>query len=480
MFLFDDTMDAKDNFFELFAIIKQQAATIKKQAAIIKKQAATIKKFEITINFLLAENTALKRRLGLNSSTSSKPPSSDGLRKKPTPTSLRTKTGRSSGGQKGHKGSTLKQVSNPDKIIIHRANRCHKCGLDLTDTKVSSCIKKQVFDIPQPHFFVCEHQAEIKHCCCGEKVVGKFPTHINSPVLYGENIKSFVNYFQQQQLIPVNRVSSILSDVFGIKVAESSLIKMGNDFAKHLSSWFEQNRTQILEAPVKHLDETGFRVNGKTYWLQVLSSKEGTCYAVGEKRGDIFKPKHGVVVHDGFKPYQKLENVDHALCNAHHLRELKALIEIEKEPWAAAMKRLLLEVFVDRNHPIEWVKSHYDTIINFGLRYHESQKPLKTGARGRKKRRIGHNLLMRFQKFKDDVLRFYTNLDVPFTNNLAEQDIRMMKCKQKISGSFRTFQGARVFCTIRSFISTCRKCRLNIIDAIKHVSQGKNAQMLFN
>ena len=232
---------------------------------------------------------------------------------------------------------------------------------------------------------------------------------------------------------------------------------------------------------MRHLDETGFRIGGRTEWLHAASTRTLTHYRAGTRRGDI--PRHfhdGVIVHDHHKPYYTLNNVAHALCNAHHLRELKALVEIEKEPWAKKMYRLLrtachavntavarqASVLADRQ--IRRITGLYKAIVDGGLTFHERQTPLarKPGARGRAPLRTGHNLLIRLRDFKDDVLRFLFDFRVPFTNNQAEQDIRMMKVKMKISGGFRTRNGAEVFATLRSFLSTAKKQGWNVLEAL--------------
>lgn len=214
----------------------------------------------------------------------------------------------------------------------------------------------------------------------------------------------------------------------------------------------------LKNADIKHLDETGFRVGKKTQWLHVISNSFATHYRAREKRGDLLEGLKSILVHDHWKPYFCLEDVQHALCNAHHLRELKALEEFEKEPWAFKMSRLLIIASRLKNPPILRILELYDHIVAEGLAFHEHLPPL---GKLHKKKRKGHNLLVRLRDFKDCVLLFLKRGDVPFTNNQAEQDIRMMKVKQKISGGFRTLQGAETFCLIRGFLSTCRKQSLN-------------------
>lgn len=240
--------------------------------------------------------------------------------------------------------------------------------------------------------------------------------------------------------------------------------------------------SKVKTAIVKNLDETGFRVAGKTQWLHVACTKTLTYYHVSPKRKSLIDGLSGTVVHDHWKSYYNLDGVEHALCNQHHLRELKALIEHEKEPWATEMSRLLRVALRCRHFygqdqipeaRILWLTKLYEKIIKRGLVFHEEQNPLPIkGKRGREPRRTGHNLLLRLLHYKQDVLRFLHDEAVPFTNNEAERDLRMMKCKQKISGGFRSTQGAEQFARIRGFISTLRKQGFSIINSIQSVFSG--------
>lgn len=254
-------------------------------------------------------------------------------------------------------------------------------------------------------------------------------------------------------------------------------------FSQALRPVSEAIRDRIALSKVKHLDETGFRIRGKTQWLHVQSTAKMTYYRVSAKRGDIPKTVKGILVHDHFKPYYTIGEAKHALCNAHHLRELQALIEIEKEPWAKPMQELLktaarvADRYRRKDSPLPaslrlCLEKSYEGIVAEGLRFHESQPALvrKEGTRGRCAKRIGHNLLIRLQDKKEDVLRFLTDEEVPFTNNQAEQDIRMMKVKQKISGGFRSNEGAENFATIRSVLSTARKLGWNLLDTLAQTS----------
>ena len=434
---------------------------------------------------LKQEVADLRRQLGKNSHNSSKPPSSDGLGKKPRlPSSLRGKSGKKSGGQEGHKGGTLRQTDKPDIIQQHTAHCCAHCATKLTVAMRTSTEKRQVFDMPEPRLEVTEHQASVYVCPhCGGTTKAAFPANVTSAAQYGPRLKAAAIYLNAQQLIPEERVTEIMGDLFGtLSLCPASVVAWGATKALELVSFTEHISKLLDAAPVRHLDETGFRIGGKTQWLHVISNARLTHYRASEKRGAIPRTlQSGVIVHDHFRPYYTLAGTSHALCNAHHLRELKALMEIEKEPWAEKMFRLLLlankvvhrakeagaRSLCERNK--RRILTLYDAIVTKGWVYHESLPPLarpQEGKRGKQAHRPGFNLLRRLRDFKYDVLRFLENFAVPFTNNQAEQDIRMMKVKMKISGGFRTMAGAETFAALRSILSTARKHGWNILKTL--------------
>ena len=425
---------------------------------------------------LRAENAALKqevadlrRRLGKDSSNSSKPPSSDGPAKKPRIAgSLRGVSGKPSGGQPGHRGDTLRAVAKPDKIERHEATRCAHCQAGLTAAMATRVEKRQVFEMPQPRLEVTEHQAQIYTCaCCRGVTRAAFPAAVSAHVQYGPRLRAAAIY---------------LHDLFGAALlCPASIAAWGELKAQEWALVEAHIAARVASAAVRHLDETGFRIGGKTRWLHTASTAALTYYRVSEQRGAMLATlRGGVIVHDHFKPYFTLPEVDHALCNAHHLRELKALIDIEKEPWARKMSRLLTRAARQVERAIAQgntrlaagctrrIVAIYDAILRRGLAFHEAQPPLVrcTGARGRSPKRVGHNLLERLRDHKTQVLRFVFDFAVPFTNNQAEQDIRMMKVKMKISGGFRTQAGAEIFATLRSVLSTARKQGMNILRAL--------------
>ena len=435
---------------------------------------------------LAARIEELERRLKLNSSNSSKPPSSDGLKKPKAELrtkSLRGKSGNTSGGQKGHKGETLRQTAEPDEIEDHFPDTCGQCGSILLSTAAAGYTARQVFDLPEPQPLVAvEHRA---HAClcgrCGEITKAAFPQGVAAPVQYGPRIASVATYLQCAHFLPEERLSKVMADLFNAPLATATLAAMVHKAAERFKTFSTHVCEQISQiASVKHLDETGFRVCGKTQWLHVACTPLLAFYRVSSKRGSLLTGLSGCIVHDHWKPYFTLDNVVHALCNAHHLRELQALIDIEKEDWSGQMQRLLhrahhvAQAAQNQNiavsdRLIALVGRRYDKIIAQALAFHEAQPALsrpKPGKRGRKKRRTGHNLALRLREHKEGTLRFLVDPDVPFTNNEAERDLRMMKLRQKISGGFRSQQGAEDFAILRSLITTARKQGWNIIETL--------------
>jgi len=451
---------------ELIALIAAQAAEI----AVLKARIAE-----------------LERRLGLNSSNSGKPPSSDGLNKPPRVKSLREPSDKPPGGQKGHKGETLRQVAEPDKIVDHFPPCCAACGLAVTPQMTIRHSARQVFDLPEPApLVVTEHRAHDCQCSgCGAHTRGSFPDGVNAPVQYGQRIAAFVTYLLHYQLLPEDRLAELMADLFGVRLVAATIARMSQTCAGRLQDFVEALRDLVAGAPVKHMDETGFRIGGKTQWLHIASTAALTFYRVCARRGSPLANVIGTVVHDHWKPYYTMPGVLHALCNAHHLRELKALIDIEKEDWARKMQRLLRRAAWVTNRArdrgvalkprlVERFERCYDAILAEGFAFHETQPPLAPATttaagrkhRGRIPRRTGHNLLLRLSTRKQDTLRFLNDPAVPFTNNQAERDGRMMKVKQKISGGFRCDASAADFAIIRSFISTAKKQGWDIIQAL--------------
>src|SRR5271168_125296 len=460
--------------------LRDDLEDVRRENAAIRDEDGCLRRENAELREKVAE---LERRLNKNSSNSSKPPSSDGLKKPPRTKSLRGKSGKKSGGQVGHKGGTLKQVATPDRIEPHEADRCRHCRAGLTPAMITGVAKRQVFDLPEPRLEVTEHRASIYNCAeCGERTTADFPEGVSSPARYGPRVEAVAVYLNVQQLIPEDRVAQAMQDLFGAgRLCPASIVTWGKKKAVEWAGVTAHIAALVAEAPVRNLDETGFRVGGRGQWLHTASTPTLTSYRVTEKRGDVTEGlEGGVIVHDHFKPYYSLSGVEHALCNAHHLRELKALIEIEKEPWAPQMRDVLVDAVRAVHEAVAQgataltdavrgsLLRRYKNIIRRGLAFHREQPPLTraAGARGRTPLRPGHNLLNRLHQFRHDVLRFLHDFGVPFTNNQGERDLRMMKVKMKISGGFRTMAGAKRFTGLRSVVSTARKQGWNILETL--------------
>jgi transposase len=359
---------------------------------------------------------------------------------------------------------------------------------------------RQVFDLPEPRpLVVTEHRAHDCQCAtCGTQTRASFPDGVNAPVQYGQRITAFVLYLLHYQLLPEDRLAELMADLFGVKMVAATIARMSQSGAERLQDLARAVCTLVAGAPVKHMDETGFRIGGKTQWLHVASTTLLTFYRVCAKRGSLLANVVGIVVHDHWKPYYTMPSVLHALCNAHHLRELKALVEIEKEEWARKMQRLLRRACHVTNRArdrdvalkprlVERFESCYDAILAEGFAFHDAQSPLapvipQAGCkhRGRTPRRTGHNLLLRLATRKQDALRFLHDPAVPFSNNQAERDARMMKVKQKISGGFRCDASAVDFAIIRSIIATAKKQGWNIIHALTQDPKSMAASLRFS
>lgn len=450
----------------------------------LRAENALLRAENISLTERLAE---VERRLGLNSSNSGKPPSSDGLKKPPRVSSLREPSGKKTGGQKGHPGTTLRRTTTPDATVDHYPEACAACGEPLSAAMAKGYTARQVFDLPEPMpLLVTEHRAHDCRCLgCGSQTRATFPEGVTAPVQYGKRIGAFVLYLLHYQLLPEKRLAALMADLFGVRLVTATIARISQDCAHRFMGFADAVRDHVAAAPVKHLDETGFRIGGKTQWLHIASTVWLTFYRVSSKRGSLLPKVTGTVVHDHWKPYYTMTGVRHALCNAHHLRELKALVEIEKEDWARKMQRLLRRACHATNlareqavplNPalIALLDRAYDTIVAEGLAFHLAQPALQSLSlrrqaarrRGRPPRRVGHNLLLRLSTRKHDVLRFLANPSVPFTNNLAEQDGRMMKLRQKISSGFRSEDGAKDFAVMRSVLSTARKQGWNMLQTL--------------
>jgi len=426
----------------------------------------------------------LESRLNLNSRNSGKPPSSDGYARKNRQNSQDANNLKKPGGQPGHKGKTLHQSPNPDHIQPHKPEFCHFCRKSLENANTIKIEKRQVFDLPPPpHIEITEHQAHTIRCNhCGKKSSGKFPQDVTKPVQYGSRIRAYVSYLTHYQLIPYERTAELCSDLFGFSISPGTIVNLTHNLSENLHH-FEENVLNSLKCePVIHNDETGLRVEGKLHWLHVTCTKLLTHYSLQSKRGTdginaigVLTNFNGVSVHDFWGSYLAYP-CKHSFCCAHIIRELIRAEEESSQNWPSKLIDLLLEAktlkeahhyngLVIPQNLVDNVKKRYGELIQTGL--NENPPPIiRSAKRGRIKKTFTRNLLERLETWKCEVLRFIDDPLVPFDNNLAERDIRMVKVKMKISGGFRDYFTAEAVALIRSYISTVRKNDVNVIEAI--------------
>jgi transposase len=450
----------------------------------------TIEQQQLEISVLKARLTELENHLATNSRNSNKPPSSDSFAKQTR--SLRQPSGKPSGGQPGHPGTTLKQVAVPDGIITHAPAQCVSCGHALSEVPGRLAEeRRQVFELPVLQLVVTEHRVVLKECPgCGQPNAGVFPEAVPTGASYGAGVKSFVTSLNQEHLVPSERSCQIFEDLFGQPIAEGTLHAAVTFCAAELVETEARIKQGLIRSEVVNCDETGMYVEAKREWLHSASTPQLTHYACHEKRGSAATQAIGILpefkgraIHDGFRAYWQYD-CEHGLCNAHHLRELTFVHEQLQKQWAGQMKELLVEI----KHTVDTAKEQqktvlepeqltdyeqrYAALLQAGTEEEQGDAPPATGQRGPKKQSKSKNLLDRLEKYKEETLAFMTDFAVPFDNNLAERDLRMMKVKQKVSGCFRTIAGAQAFCRIRSYISTMKKQGHHVISALKSVFSG--------
>lgn len=457
-------------------------ATIEELQALVIELLERIDKLEKENRELKAENEELKFRLRSNSKNSSKPPSSDGYQRKPA---FPRKSKGKKGGQAKHKGSTLHQVSTPDEEIKCLPDQC-TCGHSFCGHEIELTEKRQVFDLPQPKLRITEYQIYKAKCpVCGKTNRGAAPEGVKAPVQYGNGVKSFIVILNVHYKIPYKKVRQLFNDLFGYPINESTIISASEKCFTELEPTEEVIRSIISSGKVTHADETGLRIEGRLQWLHTASSNLFTYLFVHKKRGkeaiesekSILPNLRGWLVHDAWSSYFGLNNYQHALCGAHILRELQGLMDLGQSKWAKTFKSFLMNVyempFAQRLKHKANIRSRYKLICELGEKIEPPPKK-EPGKRGRPKRTKGRNLVERLIKYQDAVLAFAFNDEVPFTNNLAERDIRPTKIKQKVSNSFRSFKGAEYYARIEGFISTARKNNKNIFNEICSTFEGYN------
>ena len=463
------------------------------RAAYRQGEEATIQLFDYLareLQTLQDQLQVLQDQLNKNSKNSSKPPSSDGFKKTPRTKSQRKPGNKKNGGQKGHVGHTLNPVEEPDHIEVHVADRCAVCGATLEDVEADDHQKRQVFDIPPVKIEVTEHQAEIKTCPhCSARNMASFPPDVPASVQYGSRIRAMAVYQNNYQFIPLERIGDFFEDIFDHRPSEAIILQANATCAENIKPANDAIKELLINAHVVNFDETGLRVEDKLNWLHVASTPNLTYYGVHPKRGkdamdamEILSEFEGVAVHDHWRPYFSYTDVMHGLCNAHHLRDLTFVHEQYEQDWAEDMSQCLLDIkkevdqarlYIDKldSDKIEEFEGRFDKIIARGSKLNPPP-PKEPGKRGRVKQSPPKNLLDRLEGHKREVLAFMYDFDVPFDNNQAERDVRMMKLRQKISGTFRTAIGADVFCSIRGYISTVRKNGRHVLDAIQDALRG--------
>jgi len=432
------------------------------------------------IEVLVLIVTLLVNRLGLNSRNSSKPPSADRNRKK----APRKGNKKKQGGQTGHKGTTLVKVDDPD--VVEELSIDQRT-LPKGDYKMAGHETRQVFDI-QISRIVTEYRAEILEDQNGKRFVAEFPAGITQSAQYGAGVKAHAVYMSQFQLLPYGRITDYFAEQMGFPLSAGTLYNFNQCAYDSLADFEGLAKQKLTEATLAHADETGMNVGGKRHWLHCFSSDLWTMLFPHEKRGSdamealgILPNFGGTLCHDHWKPYYKYD-CQHALCNAHHLRELTCAFEQYEQQWAKAMKDLLEEINVNMieaggvlsGQQQETYRLQYRKILHEAdVECPPPKDKRKKGQRGRIKKTKPRNLLERLRDYEDDTLRFMTSPEVTFTNNQGERDIRMTKVQQKISGCFRSMDGARIFGRIRSYLSTCKKHGISATTALALLFEGK-------
>lgn len=436
----------------------------------------------------------LQARLAKSSRNSSKPPSSDGYGKVQRTESLRKAGEKPNGGQPGHDGQTLMASERPDRVETHEVPSCAHCQASLAASESVGYEERQVFDIPAIRIEVTAHRADIKVCpACGRVSKGTFPASGTQAVQYGPAVSTWASYFTNQHYVPVERTTEIFADLVQHRVSEATVLKASEQLERCIEPSTTAVKARLRDAEVLHVDESGLRVMGKLHWLHVASTERLTSYEVHAKRGHeamedagILRAFKGTAVHDHWKPYFTYDECTHALCNAHHLRELRFIDTQYQQPWAKVMAELLLEIkaavaatpapAMCLSPPeLEGFATRYDAVVQAGFEANPALKPTTEGEgkpRGRPKHPPPVNLLIRLRDFKGEVLAFMSDFRVPFDNNQGERDIRMVKVKQKVSGGFRTLEGGKRFGRIRGYISTARKHAKNVFEAIQDAFDG--------
>jgi transposase len=438
----------------------------------------------------------LEERLGRTPRNSSMPPSAEGLTKPPAPNRAeRRAQKRRPGKQPGAEGTHLAQVASPDETVVHRPSTCRGCGADLGLADVVGTEVRQVFDLPKIAAYVTEHQLQKVRCSCGCETKAQPPKEATAPAAYGPGLRALAVYLSVYQHVPYDRLHQVFEDVLGISVSTGAISAMVAEAGGGLGRFYDVVADRLRDAPVVHFDETGARVEGVLHWVHVASNALYTLLFCHTRRGavalddfGVIRGMGGIAVHDGWRPYRGYE-VLHQLCNAHHLRELYNVRWSFDQTWATQMMDHLVEaneavaaaVARGDDHlgeaTLSSIRSGYRALLAEGWAANETPSTT-TDWRGvsvqdKSYKNSAVNLLKRLERDEDDVLRFMTDFDAPFTNNQAERDVRMIKLQQKISGSWRSRAGADDFCAIRSYISTMKKHDYNVLRGLQALFESE-------
>ncbi len=437
------------------------------------------------MNIMLTVISLLANRLGMNSKNSSTPPSKDLNREK-----RKKSNGKKQGGQKGHIGKTLKQIDTPDEIEEIKIDRRTLPKGKYTQAGYE---KRQVFDL-DISVIVKEYQAEIIEDEKGKRFTAAFPKGVTNSVQYGSGVKAHAVYLSQYQLLPYKRIEEYFEDQIGLPLSAGTICNFNQKAYEKLNSFDSFVKKKLIASEVLHADETGINIDGNRLWVHVHSNENWTYLFPHKKRGqeamneiEILQYYKGTLCHDHWKPYYKYKNMSHALCNAHHIRELERVWEQDKQEWGRKMKELLYKINqevdnaggkLEHNISNKWKEQYRKILTEAEIECPPPKTPEQKfnekKKRGRLKRSKARNLLERLRDFEDDVLRFMDDSNIPFTNNLGERDIRMLKVQQKISGCFRSFDGAKIFCLIRSYISSAKKNNHTASYALRNLFDSKN------
>ncbi|HPE73101.1 MAG TPA: IS66 family transposase [Candidatus Competibacter sp.] len=440
----------------------------------IKSLKAIIQQLVAENERLKAENAEPRRRLGLNSTNSHQPPSSDGYQKKTAKPGLPKAGNRANGGQAGHRGNTLQRVAQPDQVQIHLPRQCRCCGRAFSPDEVHEVMpSRQVFDVPEPKLEVTEHRL-VQIQCCGVWQRGEYPAEVTAAVQYGAGVRALVTKLSVDHKMPLEQISQLFEDLYGYDLNSATIeeaLERGYTLAEPIE---QQVVARLLAQETVHFDETGVRVAGRLHWLHTASTATHTHLFVHAKRGNealasvasVLKDFHGTAVHDCWSPYFQFQQARHVLCGAHLLRELNNLME-NGSRWAKDLHQWLWTLH-QGPRPVaaaDDVRGHYRRIL---AQADGEEPPPQPSPRGKPKQSKGRNLLNRLREHEGGVLAFALEPGIPFTNNQAERDLRPAKVKQKVSGCFRTQPGAQVYARLQAAISTFRK-QLNVFTCLRQL-----------